>query len=164
MRTLVLNGSFEPHGIAPARRALELVRSGKAELIEAGPGSFRSVSLAFPVPAVVQLRRFISVPRRHTPLTRKGVLSRDGYLCAYCQAGADTIDHVIPRSRTGGIHHWENVVACCKRCNNFKGNLLLAELGWTLGVTPFVPVSTGNRFLRTGHVDPIWEPYLGATA
>ncbi|NDD87027.1 MAG: HNH endonuclease, partial [Actinobacteria bacterium] len=29
---------------------------------------------------------------------------------------ADSIDHVMPRSR-GGMHVWENVTAACRPCN-----------------------------------------------
>jgi len=64
------------------------------------------------------------------------VLARDGYRCAYCPGLADTFDHVIPRSRPGGTHSWENVMARCKRCNNRKGDHLLVELGWQLVSPP----------------------------
>jgi 5-methylcytosine-specific restriction endonuclease McrA len=160
--TLVLNASFEPHDVSTPRRALELVLAGKAEMIEVAEGALHSVHLEFPVPAVVKLHRYIKVPRRSVKITRRAVLARDGYRCAYCPAVADTIDHVIPRSRPGGSHSWENVVASCKRCNNKKGDRLLADLGWELRVTPYAPAGAGGRLLRAGHVDPLWTPYLTA--
>ena len=64
-------------------------------------------------------------------MTRAGVLRRDGRRCAYCGRRADTIDHVVPRSRGGG-HTWENCVAACRLCNSKKADRLLGELGWTL--------------------------------
>jgi 5-methylcytosine-specific restriction endonuclease McrA len=161
MRTLVLNARFEPHDVATAFRALALVHAGKAELIERGPGAIHSVSLEFPIPAVVKLHRFIAVPRRSIPLTRRAVLARDGHQCAYCPGVADTIDHIIPRSRPGGAHHWENVVACCTRCNTKKGDRFLSDLGWVLRITPHRPAGFRTRFLGAGPVDPLWEPYLG---
>jgi 5-methylcytosine-specific restriction endonuclease McrA len=48
---------------------------------------------------------------------------------------ADTIDHVVPRSRGGG-HTWENCVAACRMCNSKKADRLLGELGWTLERPP----------------------------
>ena len=51
-------------------------------------------------------------------------------VCHYCRGKfkpADlTMDHVIPISR-GGHSTRENLVACCKDCNNKKKNLLPAE-------------------------------------
>jgi hypothetical protein len=49
------------------------------------------------------------------------VLKRDGYVCAYCGAEANQVDHVIPRAR-GGTHDMDNLVACCASCNNAKGS------------------------------------------
>jgi 5-methylcytosine-specific restriction endonuclease McrA len=82
----------------------------------------------------------VRIPRwaRTPPVTRRSVLRRDGGICVYCSEPADTIDHVIPRSR-GGTHDWSNVVAACKRDNLTKADLLLSELGWTLRVKPAPP-------------------------
>jgi 5-methylcytosine-specific restriction endonuclease McrA len=37
-----------------------------------------------------------------------------------------TLDHKTPLGR-GGLDHWENVVACCDRCNRRKGYMTDAE-------------------------------------
>ena len=55
------------------------------------------------------------------------MLRRDAHRCAYCGGGASTIDHVLPRSR-GGADSWENLVACCLRCNNVKGDRTPQEI------------------------------------
>ena len=79
-----------------------------------------SVSIA--TPSVIILVRYVRAPRRRAvAVTRRGVLRRDGHRCAYCRAQAATVDHVMPRSR-GGADAWENLVACCLRCNSAKGN------------------------------------------
>lgn len=39
--------------------------------------------------------------------------------CVYCGALADTIDHIIPRSK-GGKDITDNIVPCCKSCNSTK--------------------------------------------
>ena len=95
---------------------------------EAAAGSaFHSAHLTLPAPSVMRLSRYVRVPyRRAVPMTRSGVLRRDGRRCAYCAKRADTIDHVVPRSR-GGTHTWENCVAACKSCNSRKADRLLAS-------------------------------------
>src|SRR5207248_11360067 len=36
------------------------------------------------------------------------------------------VDHQIPRSK-GGSDHIDNLVACCQKCNAFKGSLTVSE-------------------------------------
>ena len=52
------------------------------------------------------------------------IFLRDRFHCQYCQRhfAADnlTIDHVIPKSRGGGMR-WINVVTACQKCNLSKG-------------------------------------------
>lgn len=47
---------------------------------------------------------------------RLRILRRDGYLCRYCGAEANTVDHVRPVSK-GGTDSPSNLVAACGRCN-----------------------------------------------
>ena len=77
---------------------------------------------------------------------------------------ADTVDHVVPRSR-GGEHSWENCVAACSACNHRKADKLLAELGWTLRIVPTPPKGQHWRLLCTvKELDPAWVRYLGEGA
>jgi len=156
--TLVLNASYEPLCVVPVRRAVLLLLLDKAVVEQAGELVLRSERLAVVAPSVVRLQRFVRVPRRtRVAITRRAVLARDGERCAYCAGRADTIDHVVPRSRSGP-HAWENVVAACARCNHRKADRLLSELGWELGFTPRAP---GAPLAAHGHVAvPDWEPYL----
>ena len=81
---------------------------------------------------MIRLANYVRVPYRgRVPLTRAGLMHRDRYRCAYCGGRAETIDHVVPRSR-GGPHSWTNCVACCAKCNHRKADKLLSELGWRL--------------------------------
>src|ERR671916_356470 len=136
-RVLLLNATFEPLAVVTAKRAVVLMLTGKAECVQAAlEGAFHSESLTIAAPSVMRLSRYVRVPyRRPVPMTRAGVLRRDGRRCAYCPRHADTIDHVVPRSR-GGTHSWENCVAACRTCNSRKADRLLEELGWSLGFTP----------------------------
>ena len=49
------------------------------------------------------------------------VLQRDGYTCYYCNQEANSVDHVIPRA-VGGTDDFDNLVACCSKCNSSKGD------------------------------------------
>lgn len=166
LRVLLLNASHEPLAVVTGRRALVLVVAGKAEcVVERSDGLVRSPSVALAVPAVVRLRRYVRVPYPAPPaVTRSGVLKRDGRRCAYCCSRADTVDHVVPRSRGGG-HTWENCVACCGRCNARKADRLLDELGWALAGQPGPPRrGVLGRMWANEESDPAWEPWLPSAA
>ena len=165
MRTLVLNAGYEPLAVVSFKRALVLVMNEKATVVEhteTDPvwGTRRS----YERPAVIILTRYVRVPGgRHVPVTRRGVLRRDNHHCAYCGKAASTIDHVLPRSR-GGADSWENLVACCLRCNNIKSDRTPQEMHWELRFTPRPPRG-GQRTVRgTERTDPRWEPYLALAA
>lgn len=161
---LVLNATYEPLCVVSSRRATVLVLSAKAISVADGEQVLHSERTAVLVPAVVRLTRFVKVPyRASVPITRKGVLARDGHRCVYCGAAATSLDHVIPRSR-GGAHTWENVVAACGRCNHQKADRHLHDLGWRLGVPPRAPSGPNWRVLGHRRMDPRWLPFLGEPA
>ena len=138
-RVLLLNATYEPLALVSDRRAVVLMLAGRAEAVAVREDCsvFHSARLNIDVPSIVRLSHMVRIPRwaRTPPVTRRSVLRRDGGLCVYCSQPADTIDHVIPRSR-GGTHDWSNVVAACKRDNLVKADQLLSELGWTMSVKP----------------------------
>lgn len=166
-RVLLLNATFEPLTALPLRRAVVLLVCGKAEVVHGDAGGLvlHSATGAVEVPSVIRLRVFVRVPyRARVPLTRAALMHRDRFRCAYCGLRAETIDHVVPRSR-GGTHTWENCVACCARCNHRKADKLLAELGWPLRVMPAAPRGRHWRLLAgLVDADPLWLPYLGEAA
>src|SRR5258705_12603038 len=129
---LVLNQTYEPLCVVSVRRAAILLLAAKAVGVADGDGFLHSAREALPVPLVIRLTRYVRVPyRTHVGLSRRAIFARDGGRCVYCQAAAETIDHVHPRSK-GGEHAWDNVVAACAKCNHHKGDKTLAELGWRL--------------------------------
>lgn len=135
-----------------------LVLKEKAELVVSNGVMFRSERVELPAPSVVRLRYFVHVPyRARAALTRRAVFARDGWVCQYCGAPAENVDHVIPKSR-GGRHTWENVVAACRRCNSKKENRAAHEVGLTLAREPHVP-RDGLR-LSLGRLEPEWEAFL----
>jgi 5-methylcytosine-specific restriction endonuclease McrA len=157
---LVLNATYEPLCVVASRRAVILVLTGKAIAVESGSEELRSERMSLRVPIVVRLTRYVRVPyRAAVPLTRRAVFARDGGRCVYCLAPATSIDHVMPRSR-GGMHVWENVVSCCRRCNHTKADQIIAELGWRMPRPPAAPTGIAWRVLGSGRMDPQWRPYL----
>jgi 5-methylcytosine-specific restriction endonuclease McrA len=80
-----------------------LLLAAKADLVapDEAARSVRSPSIEVPLPAVVRLRSMVRAPRRsRVAVSRQAVLLRDQYQCAYCtDEWADTIDHIVPRSR-----------------------------------------------------------------
>ncbi|PTR31965.1 5-methylcytosine-specific restriction endonuclease McrA [Rhodococcus sp. OK519] len=166
-RVLLLNATFEPLTALPARRAVVLMVCDKADAVHEDPLGpvIHSEGCSLQVPWVIRLRNYVRVPyRTRVPMTRAALMHRDRFRCGYCGDKAETIDHVVPRSRGGG-HSWENCVACCAPCNHRKADKLLTELGWTLQAALVPPSGPHWRLLSTTtEVHPTWIPYLGEGA
>ena len=157
---LVLNATFEPLAVVSTRRAVCLVLSDKVETLHSTGRRFRSERLAIEEPSVVRLARFVKVPyQRHRAPSRRGVFARDRHRCQYCAAPAETVDHVVPRSR-GGRHTWDNVVAACRRCNTGKRDRMLGETTMRLGSRPGLPPPSTWIEVAAGTVPAAWTPYL----
>jgi 5-methylcytosine-specific restriction endonuclease McrA len=165
MRTLVLNAGYEPLAVVSFKRALVLVMNEKATIIaEDSEHPVWGASGAWSRPSVIILRRYVRIPNgRNMPVSRRGVLRRDNSKCGYCGSAATTIDHVLPRSR-GGKDTWENLVACCLRCNNLKGDRTPAEMNWTLSTVPRPPHGTTWLVRGAEKALPDWEEYLAPAA
>lgn len=161
MSVLLLNATFEPLRVISLNRAVCLIVEDKAEVLEEEEGAaVRSASFSMSKPRVIRLKYFVRIPyRSRVPLNRRTLMARDGGMCQYnnCTRAGRTIDHVLPRSR-GGAHTWENVVACCEKCNSTKDDKLVSELGWTLRTKPAAP--SGSKWLVLGVADREWDKYL----
>jgi 5-methylcytosine-specific restriction endonuclease McrA len=156
---LVLNASYEPLNLVNVKRAVVLVLKNKAEIIEERGGLIHSERLNMPFPTVIRLAYYVNVPYRGVSLSRRAVFIRDRHTCQYCGGRAESIDHVIPRSR-GGKHVWENVVAACRQCNTRKMNRLPSEAGLKLKHKPIEPHDHIWILSLAGDIHPTWEPYL----
>jgi 5-methylcytosine-specific restriction endonuclease McrA len=169
-RVLLLNATYEPLHAISGRRAIVLLLRERAEVLhtETAGAQVHSAGLTLDMPSVIRLRNYVKVPFRSVvPLTRSALMHRDGHRCGYCGGRADTVDHVVPRSR-GGAHSWDNCVACCASCNHRKADRLLSEIGWTLATKLTAPNGTQWRLLSTvkdaAAIDPTWTQYLNAGA
>ncbi|RKR75306.1 HNH endonuclease [Frondihabitans australicus] len=165
MRTLVLNAGYEPLAVVSFRRALVLVMTQKATVLAAdAEHPVLAATAAFDRPSVIVLTRYVRLPhQRQIPVSRRGVLRRDSHRCAYCGKAASTIDHVQPRSR-GGMDTWENLVACCLKCNNIKSDRTPAEMNWTLRFAPKAPHGVGWVVRGVEQPQPVWDEYLAPAA
>src|SRR5580765_6581305 len=159
-RALVLNTTFEPLCVVSARRAVVLLLTHKADLVTDTGDEMHSEKLTVQIPSIIRLRTFVRVPyRRRAALNRRAVFARDNSRCQYCAAPAESIDHVIPRSR-GGEHVWENVVAACRPCNTRKRDRMLPETTMVLRRRPAAPRELTWITVAVGRVPDDWEPYL----
>jgi 5-methylcytosine-specific restriction endonuclease McrA len=159
-RALVLNASYEPMCVVSHRRAVVLLLLEKAELVADTGLRLHSERLSVPVPSVVRLRSFVSIPfRRRVAVSRRAVMARDSSSCQYCGGRADSIDHVVPRSR-GGEHVWDNVVAACRSCNTRKRDRMLHETSMRLRRRPHAPLGASWSILASGSVPGDWQPFL----
>lgn len=159
-RVLVLNATYAPLNVVTVRRAVALLLSEKAEVLEFGDGVLRSEFLALDSPAVIRLVRYVKVPYGYRKrVTRRAVLARDNGLCQFCGAAATTVDHLVPKSH-GGKLEWSNVVAACVSCNRRKGNRLVDEVGMRLRSEPGRPRRDVFAFVAVRVPPESWGPYL----
>ena len=140
MQVLILNTTYEPLAVVPLKRAMRLLTTRKAEVIEASAAPLRSAREQIATPLVVRLLSYVRTRRLRRPqVSRPLVLIRDGETCQYCgcQPGRAelTLDHVVPRAQ-GGQTSWENVVAACRPCNATKADRTPAQAGMALRSTP----------------------------
>jgi len=163
---LVLNNDFEPLNVCNVRRAIALVHLGKAEILHVSDRTIRTYGSAAHSPSVLKLRHNVRRPVPQLKLSRRSVFARDDYQCQYCGlTGRElTIDHVIPK-RLGGPATWENLVACCRRCNSKKGDKSLQQCGMRLRREPrrprYVPYISLAKYVA-GQKNEVWRNYLPA--
>ena len=133
---LVLNASYEPLQRVSLRHAIKMLVRQVAVIEEEAGGTYGP----FPRPKVLRLVRYVVTRRmyRRSEICTKSAIKARDKACAYCGGHADTVDHVIPRSR-GGMLTWDNAVAACLRCNHRKADRTPAEAGMPLLIVPRRP-------------------------
>jgi len=167
---LVLNSDYEPLNVCNLRRAIVLVYLGKADVLHERTGEEGNIFLVSAegarvnAPSVVKLRSHVKRPLPELKLSRRSIFARDNYTCQYCgSTGKDlTIDHVVPK-RLGGGMAWENLVACCRRCNTKKGDKPAEKVGMKLVRQPrrprYTPYISLNKYVA-GTKHEVWRDYL----
>ena len=146
---VVLNADYSFLNVVDWKRAMCLLFKEKVKVLRYSSHTVRTgEGLAVKVPAVIKLIKFIRmVYRSRVPFSKRNVLIRDEFKCAYCrrQSSHLTLDHIVPRSR-GGKTVFENCVAACKPCNHKKGNKTPSEAKMYPQVKAYQP--TISEFLR----------------
>ena len=160
---LVLNFNFEPLNVCGLKRGLILMLLGKAEVVRFSEIVIHSAEEEIYAPSVLRLRQMVKRPTPKLKMSRRSVLARDDYTCQYCGSKSNlTIDHVFPRHR-GGETTWENLVCCCLKCNNKKGDKTPQEIGMRLPHPPrrpnYVPYISFPRFVSALR-QPEWRDFL----
>jgi len=165
-RVLVLNASFEPINVCTVRRAVVLILKGVAHAEESSAHLWlHSSRFSIPTPSVIRLVEYIHIPFERKSLSRKNILLRDHNTCQYCNKVLPptelTLDHVIPRAR-GGDSSWDNLVACCRACNNRKGDRRLEDVNMRLLKRPQAyNLHVNRQIIRyLGRADESWRKYL----
>jgi len=188
-QVLVLNRLWQAVNICSARRAFTLLYQGHAQVVssdqqnnfathdfaswldfsisapEAEHEMVTTISWKIRVPRVIVLLLFDRLPKKEVKFTRHNVFERDNNTCQYCGrvfAPQDlTLDHITPRSR-GGDSAWENLVTCCRSCNNRKGDRSPEGAGMRLLRRPQAyNLHVNRQIIRyLGRADEAWRKYL----
>ena len=165
LRTLVIDSAWRPIRAIGWERAMTLDLGDRVEVLEYYDRMVHTATAAFPLPAVVRARKYVSKHPARVNVSRRNVMIRDGSCCQYCGARSPssglTLDHVVPRSR-GGASSWDNLVACCATCNRKKADRTPAEAKMPLIARPRVPdaVELGRDGLSLTAPPPEWVGYL----
>ena len=132
---IAVDQNFMPMMTIPRRHAIKALVTERAEALFLQDWSRKAwfeldnfkefLCIVYPQATVVKESK-ITIGRGF-----RGILERDGHICQYCGAKANTIDHVQPKSR-GGSNSPSNLVASCMRCNQKKGDRTPEEAGMPL--------------------------------
>ena len=158
--TLKLDAAYRPLEIIEGHRGFSMVYSGRARAIE---NHSHKLNALFCYPSIIVVNDYIRKRPVHLSPTRMNIYWRDQYRCQYCykKFGTShlTLDHVTPKSRGGG-KSWQNLVTCCSKCNQKKGDRTPSEASMNLFKEPVAP--SFNIFRTKPHVKvPIsWKNYI----
>lgn len=183
---LTLNKIFSPIRVIDVRRALSLLVTGAAEVVDTedphlATYDFRSwfelstlrdefehekhawvglVRGRLAAPTVVRLTRFDRHRKVRVALNRRNIYHRDGNVCQYCGRKFPTselsLDHIVPRSR-GGVDSWENLVCACTNCNSRKADKTAKQAGLRLIREPRA-LKAPAQLIRVQHAS--WNQFV----
>lgn len=169
VKVLLLNSQDEPLNICTWKRALVLIIKGKAQYAQLINDLDDIICIDNTIiPKVIKLTYNLAVPNMELPFSRENIFVRDNYTCQYCGKKLPsyelTLDHVFPKSRFGP-DIWENIVACCKECNQYKADRTPKEARMKLLRRPYRPKDymefEVQKYLNQGN--KCWEKYFKAS-
>lgn len=186
MDVLVLNRNFFAIQVTSWQRALRLVFSDRADIIDEDYRSYNfsgwcelshmltehpsgflyTPAVKIAMPEVIALKYYDRIPFNKVKFTRKNLYEHYNYRCCYCGKKFSTqdlnLDHVIPKSR-GGKTDWMNVVTSCIKCNLKKGNKLLNESGMEMVIQPSKPLYNSGLsliFRSPKQIKASWQKFV----
>ncbi len=141
MAVLLLDSTYEPLKIISWMKAMTLVITGDAEIVEESEHLIRSASSEWKLPSVIrQMKKFKR--KGKVQFSRLNIYMRDAWICQYCrekkQVKELTFDHVLPRAQ-GGVTSWTNIVTACRPCNSYKDDKTPEQAGMKLLKKPEEP-------------------------
>lgn len=163
MTVLLLDSTYEPLKIIGWMRAMTMVFSGKAEVVEESENVVRSTNAAWKMPSVIrQLAKFRR--KGKVQFNRINIYMRDRWTCQYCKEKKPTkeltFDHVIPRAQ-GGRTVWDNIVTACRACNHYKEDKTPEQAKMKLMKKPEEPRwLPAQMVIRMKQIPKEWEPYI----
>lgn len=142
-RVILLNSDYSFLNTINWKVAIRMLVKGKVEIVKATDKILRNAEGTWEIiiPRILRLVKLVrEIYKTRVPFSKKNVLNRDRFLCQYCgkKDYKLTIDHIIPKSK-GGKTTFDNCVASCKPCNNFKNNRTPRGAGMILKRQPFQP-------------------------
>jgi 5-methylcytosine-specific restriction endonuclease McrA len=164
-QTLVLDQSYQPLGVVPWWRAVEMWFKEKVEIVSEYDGFARSTSVVIKIPAVVRLLRAFRRHKKPVKFSRVNIYGRDDYRCLYCGERFPmdelTYDHVVPRSQ-GGKTTWENIATACSDCNGKKAGRTPEQAGMKLRKQPVQPTAMPAAVIQLSKssVPDAWRDFL----
>ncbi len=182
---LVLNRNWQAIQTCSARRAVHLLATGHAKVVQdEGEEKYethdfsswleyskinpqehmlRSIQIAIRVPRIVVLSYYDRFPAQQVTFSRRNVFLRDGHICQYCHKEFPenelNLDHVIPRKK-GGVTTWENIVTSCIKCNTRKGDKLPKDANMHPKNQPVTPRWKADFSMRDRSYDSAWCTFL----
>ena len=156
---LILNKSFTPVNVTDYKRAIALIFSGRAKILDHKTYNLysweewgnvelnyykkiKTSSRCYQIPEIIILNHYDRYQKRIFKANKKNIFKRDKGICQYCHVTMNylqsTIDHVNPKSKNGKLS-WANCVLSCRKCNHKKANFSLEQAKMKLTKQPTVP-------------------------
>jgi len=168
MDTLVLTSTYQPIRTVPWFKSISWALRGRVEIVEEyDDRPIPTFSRVLKTPAVVRFpRQSKGFFRKNARYSRRNVWLRDRGICQYCGVyvpkSEHTVDHVIPKAQ-GGRKSWDNIVTCCRECNQLKADRTPEQAGMRLKRLPEAPGIIPAAYLGTTGRDDLpvqWRAYL----
>lgn len=83
---------------------------------------------------------------------RQSIYDAWNHKCAYCEEQATSLDHVIPRFRSGSSNR-NNLIPCCRRCNSNKASSKMEDWYQQQDYFTDVRMSKIQAWINQGAID-----------